>query len=788
MLDWAKITGLAEHALTFNTKELTEFLNALPDSENSKEISKLLHRLRPTSDFLATSVSDATTDEASLASGTLIGPWKIDKMIGRGGMGEVYLAFRADGLYEQRVALKLISGLSVNRDMLFEIERRRLAQMDHPNIARIIDGGNTDDGRPYMVMEYVDGEPICRYAANLQLDLKQRLKLFIAVCNAVDYAHNKLVLHQDIKSSNIIIGANGTPRLIDFGIASDLHEETGSTAALTLASAAPEQLKGQPLSVQTDIFALGILLHELVSKERPTRLSNGGMETDTSAIKDQDLNAIISHALSYEPSNRYASAALFAEDVKAILDKRPVSVRPGKFTYKASRFLKRNPFSTALAVTTVSALIIGILVSLKYANDANHQGNLATLALEKANWQFQRTEATLAAQQAYSDVLQRAFGGEEDVERLSQLLKQRWQTAFDNRENDPNTAAALSYAIGRNFYFRGDTASGIEIFDAWMASESGSEALRALGEEAYALMLYDTGRFEESIEILRGLVAFFGDGSQTSEADASNYANRLARSTRAPEDIARSVDLLENRLATTEAPFERLFAYSQLAGMRTLQANFEEATFAYGQTLQIFLDNPGFAAYGRDISRFNYASILLAWQNDYDAAYRLVNDILEEDVPLKGESIQQARALMLKACVEANKGNSEQAIALIDDALPLFERFAGENSALHFLAKGMQAYVLLLTGKSETALAYTEDLQAKALAADSNGRTMNFLKLMHVYVLSERSEVSQADLEWLETPDVHNDASSNMLMLYIYKRLADKQLAPAFWEDSNQPS
>ena len=786
VLDWAKVTELAEHALTLNDSELTAFLSGLPDTKDTIEIYKLLHRLRPGSEFLATSVNDLAPEQSSLAHGALIGAWKIDELIDRGGMGEVYRAYRADGLYEQRVALKLMRGLSGSRHVLFEIERRRCAQMDHQNIARIIDGGNTEDGRPFMVMEYVDGEPICSYAENHKLDIKRRLKLFIAVCNAVDYAHNKLVLHRDIKSNNILVGTGGTPRLIDFGIAYDLDEDVGSSAALTLACAAPEQLNGQALSVQTDIFALGILLHELVSKERPSRLSDGGMQISGSSIQDPDLKAIISHALSYEPSNRYTSAAVFAEDVKAILDKRPVSVRPSNFTYRTSRLLKRNPFSSALAATTIAALIIGILSTLKYANDANHQAELTNLALDKANWQFQRTEATLAAQQAYSDVLQRAFGGEEDVERLSQLLMRRWQTGFEKREDDPDAAAALSYAIGRNFYFRGDSASAIKIFDAWMASDSGSDSLRALGEEAYALLLYDVGRFEESITILRRLVAFYGDGSQTNDADASNYAYRLARATRVPEDIERSVNLLEKRLSTLQAPFERLFAYSQLAGMRTLQNDFNKATEAYAETLQIFLDNPGLAAYGRDIARFNYASILLAWQNDKDTAYHLVNDILEHDLPLKGEGTQQARALMLKACLEVHRENPEQALTLIDDSLPLFIRFAGENSALHFLAKGMQAYVLLHAGRVDTALDLTQELQVNAQAANANARTTNFLKLMHVYVVSTRAEISQADREWLRSTTVHNDASTNLLMLYVYKQLVSKQLAPAFWEGVDQ--
>jgi eukaryotic-like serine/threonine-protein kinase len=781
VLDWSKITAEVEQALTLNHAALTLYIESLPATQEASEISRLLKHIRPATGFLATSANDDLSKEDILLDGTLLGAWKIDQHIGHGGMGDVYRAHRADGLYEQTVALKLMQSLSTSRSELFDIERQRLARMDHHNIARIIDGGNCADGRPYMVMEYIDGEPIVQHVINSKLSLKQRLKLFIAVCEAVDHAHSKLILHRDIKSQNVLIAGDGSPRLIDFGIASDISDAKGMTAALTLASAAPEQLKGEPVSVQTDIFAMGALLHEMITETRPRRVSNGGMQADESAISELDLRAIIARALAFDPAQRYSSSMSIQEDVNAFLDKRPVAARNGRWAYRARRFVQRYPIANTLAVIAIIALLGGMATSLMFANDANQQAKLAKLALEKANWQFERTEATLAAQQAYSDVLQRAFGGEEDVERLSQLLKVRWQEAFSRRQQEPQTAAALSYAIGRNFYFRGDTASALEIFDQWMAQKIGSDSLVALGEEVYAMMLSDAGRYDESTDILRRLVAFFGDGSQTSEGDASNYANRLARATRAPEDIEQSVKLLERRLQSLDDPFERLFSYSQLAGMRTLQGRFDDALDAYGQTLRIFEENPGFAVYGRDIARFNFASIVLAWEGDTQRAYKLVNAILNEDVPLKGESLQQARATMLKAVIEVAQGNQQNALSLIAESVELFKRFSGEGSASHLLAEGMQAYVLLHTDQAERAeLKMTETLnQAKKF--EVNERTHNQLRLIKIYLNSLRQNLEQDDLDWLEESHVHTEVSSQLTMLYLYKKLADKQLAPAFW-------
>lgn len=783
MLDWAKISNEVEFALSLDNKSFTSFIASLPANQEGHEITRLLDHMRPATGFLATSASNNEAQEATLSAGTMIGPWKLIQHIGKGGMGDVYRAERADGLYKQTVALKLIQSLSPERAELFEIERQRLARMEHHHIARIIDGGKSTDGRPYMAMEYVDGEPIVEHVQHYGLGLKHRLSLFIEVCDAVNYAHSKLILHRDIKSSNILVASDGSTRLIDFGIASDFNDEQSNSTALTLACAAPEQLKGEAISVQTDVFSLGVLLHELLVYTRPSRLSNGGMEAKQSAIADKDLIAIVERTLVLDPAKRYPSTVTLAEDIKAFLEKRPVMARNAGWAYRAKRFVQRYPIANSLGLLFVVALIVGMATSIKFANEANYNAIQAQRALVKSKWQFERTEATLAAQQAYSDVLQRLFGGDEDVERLSNLLRERWQEAFSKRQEDPNTAAALSYAVGRNYYFRGDNASALEIFDLWMAENIGSKSLRGLGEEVYAMMLSDAGRYDESIEILKKLVAFFGDGSQSSVADASNYANRLARATRAPQDIARSVALLEKRLQSLDLPFERLFSYSQLAGMRTLQADFDAALYAYGQTLRIFENNPGYAAYGRDIARFNLASIVLAWKGDVSRADELVNAILDEDVPLKGESIQQAKATMLKAIIQSQQNQHKNASRLIEESLLLFKRFGGAQSAQYLLAKGIQACLLIHANAPELAKMKLAEAQSDAQRLSLNSRSHDQLKLIDIYLNSFQGSLRPEETEWLNNENIHIEVSSNLIMLYLYKSLVNRQLAPAFWTE-----
>src|SRR5918998_3356840 len=220
------------------------------------------------------------------AIGRRIGAYRVVREIGRGGMGAVYLAERADGEFRQRVAVKLIKR-GMDTDFIlrrFRNERQILATLDHPYIARLLDGGTTDDGLPYFVMEYIEGAPLYRYSDERQLAVAERLRLFSMVCDAVNYAHQKLVIHRDIKPSNILVTPGGVPKLLDFGIAKLLNPEFAGEITLdptatamrlmTPEYAAPEQVRGEPVSPATDVYSLGVLLYEILTGHRPYRLRN----------------------------------------------------------------------------------------------------------------------------------------------------------------------------------------------------------------------------------------------------------------------------------------------------------------------------------------------------------------------------------------------------------------------------------------------------------------------------------------------------------------------------------
>jgi serine/threonine protein kinase/tetratricopeptide (TPR) repeat protein len=356
-----------------------------------------------------------------------IGPYRLVQEIGHGGMGAVYLAVRDDDAFQKRVAVKVLRrGMDTDAIISrFRNERQILAGLDHPNIARLIDGGSTSDGLPYFVMEYVDGAPIDEYADRQHLDTTARLDLFQQVCAAVQYAHQNLIIHRDIKPANVLVTRDGVPKLLDFGIAKLVNPElAGHTLAPTAAGlqlmtpqyASPEQVRGDPVTTATDVYSLGMLLYELLTGRRPyevgscapsdiarvvcetvpprpsTAVTTGwappagdsAATPSSSAVSGTtdskprtrtrtvdpdrlrrrlagDLDNIVMKALSKEPPRRYGSVDQFAEDVRRHLAGLPVIARKDTFGYRASKFVRRNRAAVAAAVCVVLALVGGII-------------------------------------------------------------------------------------------------------------------------------------------------------------------------------------------------------------------------------------------------------------------------------------------------------------------------------------------------------------------------------------------------------------------------------------------
>lgn len=330
--------------------------------------------------------TEAVPVYSSLNTGAVVGSFTIDRLIGRGGMGEVYAAHRSGGTFDQRVALKLLRPEAVARADLFDRERRILAGLEHPGIARVIDGGIAPDGRPYMAMEYVEGAPIDEWSRTNGLSLPERLHLIEAVCDAVGYAHAHLVIHRDLKPSNILVDENGRVRLLDFGVAR-LLDETMTTGAPTQALvtpefAAPEQMGDQTSTVATDIYALGAVMYQLLAGQGPWAGSTSSLPSIVRRVLHDhpdlpskvaqtrngpipasrlvgDLDAIVMKAMRRSPSERYRSAAEMGDDIGRHLRMEPVLARAGSARYMLSRFVRRYRWAVGASIAAVVALTIG---------------------------------------------------------------------------------------------------------------------------------------------------------------------------------------------------------------------------------------------------------------------------------------------------------------------------------------------------------------------------------------------------------------------------------------------
>jgi eukaryotic-like serine/threonine-protein kinase len=362
-----------------------------------------------------------------VSTGSILGPYRVLRSLGHGGMGEVFLAERADMQFEQRVAIKLVKRDLISKEVQarLRLERQILASLEHPNIARLLDGGTTTDGIPYIVMEYVDGKPIDTYCDELQLSIAQRLQLFRSVCSAVHSAHQNLIVHRDLKPSNILVTASGVPKLLDFGIAKLLDTRSlNQTVAVTQADArmmtpdhaSPEQLRGDLITTASDTYVLGVLLYELLTGFKPFVLKGKSLAELEATICEQpplhpsqvftaagtrsveqlqevarqrsssigrlrrdlqgDLGNIVLMALRKEPDRRYSSVLQFSEDVERYLQGMPVQARIDTWTYRTSKFIKRHSLVVALSLIFIATLIGFSAYALAQRNlaDAERQG------------------------------------------------------------------------------------------------------------------------------------------------------------------------------------------------------------------------------------------------------------------------------------------------------------------------------------------------------------------------------------------------------------------------------
>ena len=554
---WTTISPLLDELLDLTGVSRARRLAQIEAADPSlaAELTKLMDLEADRPDFMSQPVVDASLFAAQ--PGHEIGPYRLVAPIGEGGMGQVWLAVRADGLYERRVALKLLRpGLGdVGLHARFTRERQILARLGHAHIARLLDAGISQDGQPYLALDYVRGDPITDYAQKRSLDLRTRLQLFSQVCAAVSHAHANLVVHRDLKPSNILVNSAGEVCLLDFGIAKLLDQDASPGAEITrtgsrtftLHYAAPEQLRGEIVTTMTDVYALGVVLYELLSDAKPyelSRQSDAAWEEailagdpgkpsqvvarrarDSGAVADKrrarllagDLDNIVLKALSKQPEHRYASVEALAQDIRRHLEGQPVQARAQSLGYRVRKYVRRHAL-----VLAASAGLTGVLA----------------VALTIVTWQAERAVVEATRAQAMQDFVVALFensgnaadGGSLDVRGLLDAGVTR---ADSQLATQPQARAELIGLIARLRSGLGDEEEALRLLDRQ------DEVLHGLSSVPVPLVLDSAAlrghslrqlrRHQECLDMLGPLLPRARDGAGSDPLAAAGFLSQLGR-------------------------------------------------------------------------------------------------------------------------------------------------------------------------------------------------------------------------------------------------------------------
>jgi serine/threonine-protein kinase len=602
---------------------------------------------------------------AVLPAGTRVGPYAVERTIGEGGMGTVFLARRADGHFTMPVALKRMrADVTGNPAFLrrFVAERQLLAQLTHPNIARLLDGGVGEDGHPYFVMEYVEGRTLLEHANSAQLSVTERVTCMLQVCAAVQAAHEQLVVHRDLKPSNILVTADGTVKLLDFGVAklvdaSGAGESAASSDTVTMlvtpSYASPEQLAGDPVTTRSDVYALGVVLYELLTGTRPVALRgvpphrwHATVSTATvppaSRVAGRthgispDLDAVLAMALATTPDARYASAEAFADDLRRVLAHRPVRARPATAGYRLQRYVARHRTGVALAAGTLLMVLSFLAITLAQARRIEREAALALVERDRA----ERVSTFLL--QLFGSLY--PYGTTSGVPSPSRLLDSAVVRVERDFADLPADAAELLGEISRAYFGVGD----------WSGAVHAGE--RALVFEQARLPL-DSLRLAGRLQSLGALRAYAGGGA----GGEAELRESLAIFERAKGDTARSVartlnalgvhlvrrgfaedaePLLRRALAmdTTRRPFDARSAaqsHRNLAHALAVREQHDEALAHYTRALA--LQQAEYGAVNADVAneQLNVGLVLHAL-GQRDSARLLVQHALSVRISLLG--------------------------------------------------------------------------------------------------------------------------------------------------------
>jgi eukaryotic-like serine/threonine-protein kinase len=695
---WQQIQSLFEEVIDVAPPERAMRLASScgDDVDLKRSVESLLASDERTEDPLSNAISQAAesllVEHQDRLVGTHIGHFRVVSVLGHGGMSTVYRGERDDAQYQQTVAIKVLHHTALHprlRNRLHS-ERHILATLAHPSIARLIDSGDLDDGTPYLVMEHVDGESIDTYCDSRTLFIRERLEIFVQVCTAVQFAHRNLVVHRDIKAANILVTGDGTPRLLDFGIAKLLAPESLSHTVpvtrlqeriLTPENAAPEQVLGRAITTATDIYALGVLLYQLLTGRSPYRLlsysqlqleraicmddpmrpsqivaAKLGSESDAdrSRISDRrglspprlrarlsgDLDAIVAMAMRKEPDRRYPSVEALADDLNRHLLGKPVLARQGDWRYNTAKFMRRH----LLAVFTVTAAFLGLAVIAGVTLWQNHRIELARDATAKERDRAQQVSAFLV------DVFSQAdpFNAQGHDATAKDLLDRGAAKITGNLSLNPEVRAELLESIGLAYRRQGLSERAIPLFEQAVAIRREE---RPIDDHRMAAALANLARA-------------LTDGGHLVSAEANlQQALELSRS----GDSSASVETADI-----------LVQYAQFS--ENARSNPQRARELFGQALGIYRSALGNQHLSVAVTLSGLASAA-SWMDDFPAAEQYQRQAIEIfQATVNRNYPDYAVALANLGYILTQRGQYVEAEQLLKEALEIERNVFGDHN------------------------------------------------------------------------------------------------------------
>ncbi len=740
---WTQLQSLIVEAEALPQDARPEFLDGacIGDPALRAEVEAMLQSSQETRGLFERPEPTRPSDALGrpLPAGTRLGPWSIQKLVGRGGMGEVYDARRADGAFELRVAIKLLKrGLDSEAVVArFTRERRILAQLDHPNVAHVLDAGVAEDGRPFLAMEYVEGQAITEYIRGQSLPTAAVLRLMITVCEAVQAAHAKRIIHRDLKPNNVLVSNQGQVKLLDFGVAKALAEEdadatrmAGEAHALTPAYAAPEQLLGRALTPASDVYALGVMLYQVLTERLPhqrggrsateialslgqetTQRPSSVLRKDSGRLPEaqrserlhtisKDLDLIVLKALHAVPGRRYASAGELAQDLLRLLEHKPVLARPDSLGYRATRFVQRN----RLAVASVSAVILALSAGLAAALWQAHITRAREAELEQVvsfqSGMLQRISVESMGQRWLDHMRERLLSR---LQSDPGLNKERLLANFDELRPLTSPTEVARQTLGESIL-----EPSVNEINQRFAKQP---ALRARLMYSVAQDYYDTSLNDRDIQLLDQLLAFArpilgeNDDVVLNARQLQARASAVSSNTAAREAVVNLEDVirrrtalegadgpntLEVRLKTQWVKLTNVYGYIQTDEARSeTELLVQDATRALGPESPISLE------------ALEELAKIYSFQGKFDDANAILRRVVESRRRLGNLDTKSGLLALGLLCENLSDSfNLVEALAVCEDAVVREKRVLGDRHIFTLNDESSYADALRNTGRS----------------------------------------------------------------------------------------